>query len=493
MAPIPDILTAALVEGLLWGAGWWLALGAAWAWACVWVSRSHRAAGRWWGLLAASGAYLLVCPLVFGSFGSLGFGAVVAVCATMAFSPKSLPLASLARRLPQPPRFQVSRDPSRFALDVLEKARASHATAVASVAHDKGGIRLVHEIDGVGHPVGKLSRQRSRALVRGIERLGDMDSSSGCDRAEFAVRINDEPVRVSATIARTGRGVFCDVRFQGGDLAEGRYRRGLVAIGLSHAVGGMFHSICDEGRGLLVVCGPAGAGKTTTAYAALHEVDPFQAQAFTIEDAVAVDVPAVTQHRVDPAGRRTIPRILGDLQAGPAGLVVIDQVREAASALATLQAAAKRPVVATIDAQDAADALVKLMQFGAPAALVRSSVAAVVAQRLVRVLCEHCKQRCRPTPDLLRRLRQFHGDMRVYGRQRGGCEMCAHVGYRGRTPVYELLIVNDRIGAALRASPTRRSVRSMARAAGMATLRECAVGLVRTGVTSMPEIIRRIP
>jgi type II secretory ATPase GspE/PulE/Tfp pilus assembly ATPase PilB-like protein len=411
----------------------------------------------------------------------------------MAFSPTSLPLASLTRRLPQPPRFQVSRDPSRFALDVLEKARASRAAAVASVAHDKGGIHLVQEIDGVGHPVGKLSRQRSRALVRGIERLGGIDSSSGCDRAEFTVQINHEPTRVSAVITRTGRGVFCEVRFQGRDLAEGRYRRGLVAIGLSHAVGGMFHSICDEGRGLLLVCGPAGAGKTTTAYAALHEVDAFQAQAFTIEDTVAVDVPAVTQHRVDPASQLTMPRLLGELHAGPAGLVVVDQVRDAASALAALQAAAKRPVVATMDAQDAADALMQLLQLGAPAALVRSSVAAVVAQRLVRVLCEHCKRPCRPTPDLLRRLRQFHGDIRVYGRQRGGCEMCAHVGYRGRAPVYELLIVNDRIGAALHASPTRHSVRRVARAAGMVTLRECAVGLVRTGVTSMPEIIRRIP
>ena len=493
MASIPDILTPPMVESLLWGAGWWFALAAAWAWACVWVSRSHRAAGRWWVLLAASGAYLVVCPLVFGSFGSLGFGAFVGMCVTTAFSPKSLPLASLARRLPQPPRFQVSRDPSSFALEVLEKARASRATAVASVAHDKGGIRLVQEIDGVGRSVGKLSRQRSRALVRGIERLGDIDSSSGCDRAEFAVRINDEPVRVSAKISRTGRGVFCKVRFQGGDLADGRYRRGLVAVGLSHAVGGVFHSICNEGRGLLVVCGPAGAGKTTTAYAALHEVDPFQTQAFTIEDAVAVDMPAVTQHRVDPAGRSTIPRILGELQAGPAGLVVVDQVRDAASALAALQAAAKRPVVATMAAEDAADALMQLLQLGAPAALVTSSVTAVVAQRLVRVLCERCKQPCQPTPDLLRRLRQFNGDMRIYDRQRGGCEICAHVGYRGRTPVHELLMVNHRVGKALHASPTRRSVRSMARVAGMATLRECAVGLVRTGVTSMPEIIRRIP
>jgi type II secretory ATPase GspE/PulE/Tfp pilus assembly ATPase PilB-like protein len=135
----------------------------------------------------------------------------------------------------------------------------------------------------------------------------------------------------------------------------------------------------------------------------------------------------------------------------------------------------------------------QLLQLGAPATLVTSSVTAVVAQRLVRVLCERCKQPCQPTPDLLRRLRQFNGDMRIYDRQRGGCEICAHVGYRGRTPVHELLMVNHRVGKALHASPTRRSVRSMARVAGMATLRECAVGLVRNGVTSMPEIIRRIP
>jgi type II secretory ATPase GspE/PulE/Tfp pilus assembly ATPase PilB-like protein len=388
---------------------------------------------------------------------------------------------------------KVSRDPSRLALDVLEKARASGATAVASVALKEGGVRLVQEIDGVGHSLGKLSGKRGRSLARGIERLGGMDSSSGCNQAEFRVWINDEPVGVSASITRTDRSALCNVRFHGSVLADGRYRRGLAAIGLSHAVGGMFHSICDEGRGMLLVCGPKQAGKTTTAYAALHEVDPFQTHVFTIEDTVAVTVPAITQHRIDPAVQRTIPRILGDLQAGPAGLVVVDQVRDAKSALAALQTAATRPVVATIEANDAADAMLLLLNLGAPAALIRSAVVGVVAQRLVRVLCARCKQPCRPTPDLLRRLRHFHGEICVYGRHRDGCEMCAHVGYRGRTPVHELLIINHRVGKALLASPTRHSVRHRARASGMTTLRECAVDLVRTGVTSMPEIIRQIP
>jgi len=474
----------------------------------------------WLLLLVASGIYILAVPLFFGSFGHPLFAIIVGLLVLAYASEQKFPVppwpqladaldaaginpprqdslkfldaANAMRDVPHGLRPSTLRKAVRVARENFEKAVASRANAIQVVPAKDGSFRLTQQVDGVNKKPIKLSRNHGVAFILGAKLLGGMNvSGKHPQTVDFRLAFQGRILRVCVSTESTALGERFDARFRDCEPANGKFREGFMALGLPSTVGDVLQTVVQRGRGMLVICGPKGSGRTTTAYAAMHEIGLLQHKIHSIEDDLACDLLYVSQQKVDPTSNRTTTQLLGNLLSDSKGIIVVDGIHDLGAACSALQAATTRAVVATLQAEDAADALMHFLRLGVPPGLLQSAVTAVVAQRLVRVLCEQCKIRRPPPAVFLRKLRNSSGVTAVF--RRGNCRACARTGYRSRTPVHELLLLDSDVRDALQSNPSRRRIRKLARNSGMHTLRESSLELIRHGITSIHEVVRVVP
>ena len=232
---------------------------------------------------------------------------------------------------------------------------------------------------------------------------------------------------------------------------------------------GLFH----QPHGILLVTGPTGSGKSTTLYAAIRRLDHTTTNIMTVEDPIEYDLPGVGQTQVNAKIDMDFARALRSILRQDPDVIMIGEIRDLETAQIAVQASLTgHLVLATLHTNDAASAVTRLIDMGIEPFLLSSSLLGVLAQRLVRKLCPHCKK---PAAD---------GYVPV------GCAQCNHTGYSGRTGIYELLPVDDDIRALIHAAADDQQIRRTAEAAGMLPLRADAQRWLAAGVTSQEEILR---
>lgn len=267
----------------------------------------------------------------------------------------------------------------------------------------------------------------------------------------------------------------------------------LAALGLNRNQQGDLRDLLQPTRGLLLVCGPAGSGKSTTLHAVVGELDHVALDIVTIEDPIAFRIPGVRQielrgkHRGDYAG--ALRSVLRD----PPHVVLLGKLPDSRTVNAACQAArSKCLLLSAYDAPDAVTALQLLLEGGTEAPLLADGFSGIVAQRLVRHLCPDCKVAYQPDAGLLRRFRIPLDRAATFYRspEAGGvpCPTCDGTGYHGRLGIFEVLPINDKIRELIRERASPQEIRSAARHAGMTTLRENGLRLVMRGGTSLDEI-----
>lgn len=301
----------------------------------------------------------------------------------------------------------------------------------------------------------------------------------------------DRTVRVAVSTSRNVFGERLEARLLHGEPAQGGFRDGLSGIGMPTEVGAALGRIVARRKGLVLICGPRESGRTTTLYAVAADIGPQRHAIAAIEENPPCEFADVRQEQMHRDAGRGAAQIIADIMWSNPEVILLDEIRDPDSALAAVRTAVDRVVVATIEAADAADAIVKLVAWETPSDLLQASLSAVVAQRLVRVLCPACKRRCRPPKGFSRKLRSAEKVKVIYRSK--GCGDCTRSGYRGLAPVHELLIPDEAMRAAVAGEPSRREIREVARRAGMRTLRESGLELVRDGVTSLREVVRVVP
>jgi general secretion pathway protein E len=237
--------------------------------------------------------------------------------------------------------------------------------------------------------------------------------------------------------------------------------------------GAIFQRAIHQPHGAVVTCGPTGSGKTTTLYAALSRVNSTTTNIMTVEDPIEYDLPGVGQTQVNARIDMTFGKALRAILRQDPDVIMIGEIRDLETAQIAVQASLTgHLVLATLHTNDAASAVTRLLDMGIEPFLLSSSLLGVMAQRLVRKLCPHCK-------------REDDGVWHPVG-----CDRCGHTGYHGRVGVYELLETTEQIRSQIHNQAAEAEIRDAALKSGMKTMYEDGARWVRTGITTEAELLR---
>jgi type II secretory ATPase GspE/PulE/Tfp pilus assembly ATPase PilB-like protein len=275
----------------------------------------------------------------------------------------------------------------------------------------------------------------------------------------------------------------------------------LSQLGMRDPMREKLHSLVTQPHGLFIVCGPTGAGKSTTLYACLSEIDRFQKNVITVENPVEYHIENVTQIEVNPKAGKTFASELRSILRQDPDVIYIGEIRDQETAEIACQAAQTGHMVfTTLHANDTVTALARLIDLGVQPFLVGSSITAILGQRLIRILCNKCKVRYKPNPEMLRKANLPSDKIKHFYRppdpnaEEGGngerCPRCKGTGYFGRTGVFEMLVITDRMRDMIRENPNLNSIKQEAVKNGMQYLQEDGLRQVIEGKTSIQELLR---
>jgi general secretion pathway protein E len=267
----------------------------------------------------------------------------------------------------------------------------------------------------------------------------------------------------------------------------------LRKLGLPQEVYSGLRTLIGQSGGIILVAGPTGAGKTTTLYAALGEIDRYQSNVMTIEDPVEYKLPGYVQTEINPRVGLTFANALRSVLRQDPDVIMVGEMRDRETALIAIQAALTgHTVFSTVHTNDAASTVTRLVDMGIEPYLVSSTVLGVLAQRLVRRICADCKEGEPAIPELLHELGlREEGVDEITEIYRGvGCPQCSGTGFRGRMGLFELMVVNDAVKKVLHTTNEANLIRDAAMAQGMKTMRHWGIHLIRDGITTVEEVLQ---
>jgi MSHA biogenesis protein MshE len=352
-------------------------------------------------------------------------------------------------------------------------------------------LQIRFRIDGVLHLQTEADSRIATPLALRLKLMADLDISEKRlpQDGRFAVKVRNQriDVRISTMPTQYGESVVMRLLNQAGTTLR------LDAIGMPPALVERFRAIVQRPNGLVLVTGPTGSGKTTTLYSALAELNSVEKKLITVEDPVEYRLPGINQVQVNDKIELSFARVLRSALRQDPDIVLVGEMRDQETAQIGLRAAMTgHLVLSTLHTNDAASTPLRLMDMGVPRYMVGGSLQAVLAQRLVRVICESCTTEYRPEPPEYGWLRAElgeHADATRFFHGKG-CSHCNGTGYRGRTGVYELLEMTRKVlDAANHPDPSHFLKVAHAEMRGD-TLRRHAVQLAVQGRTTIAEAMR---
>ena len=352
-------------------------------------------------------------------------------------------------------------------------------------------LAIRFRIDGMLHPQTQADLKIAPALALRLKIVSGLDISEKRlpQDGRFAVKVRGRTVDVRLSTMPTQYGESVVMRL----LSQGDSPPTLDSLEMPPAMLTRFRAILHRPNGLVLVTGPTGSGKTTTLYAALGELNDPGTKIITVEDPVEYRLPGINQVQANEKIDLSFARVLRAILRQDPDVILVGEMRDPDTAQVALRAAMTgHLVLSTLHTNDAASTPVRLLDMGVPAFMVATSVQGVLAQRLVRKVCGHCKAPHTPTPQEQVWLGRAHADPGTAdGYVAGtGCDRCHGTGYSGRRAVHELLEINSALAESLaRKNPAEFVVAARAAMVGH-TLRDQAIALARAGVTSLAEAMR---
>jgi len=353
------------------------------------------------------------------------------------------------------------------------------------------GVRL--RIDGVMYPAEPFDRPTGDAIVNIFKVLSAMDITERRKPQDGSFRAEMEGREIDFRVASQGLqvGEKMSIRI----LDQGNSVRRLSDLGMRKQMLDSLVQVTQQPHGLFLSCGPTGAGKSTTLYAALHEINAFESNIITVEDPVEYKMENVTQIEINTKAGQTFANSLRSILRQDPDVVMIGEIRDGETAKIACQAAnTGHMVFSTVHANDTISAVSRLVDLGVEPFLLADSLSAILGQRLVRKLCDECKAAYKPTVDEIQRAGLPADKVDKFFRPPKGstetCPTCNGLGYLGRMGVYELLVITDRIRDLVREKTSMTTVKAEARKNGMLYMKEEGLRLVVKGITSLDELLR---
>ncbi len=378
----------------------------------------------------------------------------------------------------------------KFVNQILSEAIKQGATDIHLEPY-QNELRTRFRIDGILYEVNtpETIRYFQPAIVSRIKIMSGMNIAEHRlpQDGRIKIKVNDEELDLRVSVLPTVFGEAVQIR-----VLSTRFFLELEKLGLFPEDLNIIESVIKRPHGIIFVTGPTGSGKSTTLYASLARINSDALKIITVEDPVEYQLRGVNQIQVVPQIGFTFATALRHILRHDPDVVMIGEVRDYETAeIAIRSALTGHLVFSTLHTNDAAGAVTRLLDMGIEPFLVSSSLECLIAQRLVRVICPDCKIPVKNPKEILDQMKDINIDPKGVELYEGrGCELCRFTGYRGRTGIYEIIIVDEVIREMILNRSTSQQIKQKAISQGMRTLRQDGLQKVLKGITTITEVIR---
>jgi type IV pilus assembly protein PilB len=398
-------------------------------------------------------------------------------------------------------------EPEEDATEVIELRASANEAPVVKLVHSiiadavergasdihfeprGGNLRVRFRVDGVTFDATTVPKSRAAPFVSRVKLMAELDIAERRlpQDGRIGLTVNDRSIDLRVATLPVVRGEAVVMRI----LDKGNAMMDLDGLGMAEPESARLRRAIERIHGAVLVTGPTGAGKTTTVYAALDEVNTPDRTLVTIEDPVEYELAGVKQVQVNTKTGLTFATGLRSMVRADPDVLMVGEIRDRETAQIAIESALTgHLVLSTMHTNDAPMAAARLIDMGVEPFLIASGLECVVAQRLARRLCEHCRRPAEVTPTELERsgLPATGGGFAAY--EPGGCVRCGDTGYRGRVGIYEVMALTEDVRTLILRKSSSDEVAAAAVAGGMRRLREDGLEKVRAGVTSIAEVLR---
>lgn len=348
-------------------------------------------------------------------------------------------------------------------------------------------LRVRYRVDGILHDYLTPPKHLTSAIVSRIKVMSNLDIAERRlpQDGRATIRVDNRQIDIRVSIVPTAFGERVVMRL----LDKENLFLGLEELGLSSEKLEIVNRLIRSSHGIILVTGPTGSGKTTTLYASLSIINLPDKNIITVEDPIEYQLPGISQIQVKPKIGLTFASGLRHIVRQDPDIIMVGEIRDVETAEIAIHASLTGHLVfSTLHTNDAAGAITRLLDMSIEPYLISSSVIAVIAQRLVRVICEECREEYTPGEESLAEIGLKAGGVKLY---RGkGCSNCLNTGYCGRTGIYEIVLIDEEIRGLVLRRADSNTIRKMALEKGMVSLRSDGSAKVVNGATTIEEVLR---
>jgi type IV pilus assembly protein PilB len=371
-------------------------------------------------------------------------------------------------------------------VDLVVKSAIKSKASDVHVEPMEKAVLIRHRLDGLLKEVMELPKWVHEGLIARLKIMAGMDIAEKRLPQDGRLRSTAEDgtevdFRVSSLRTLFGEKIVMRV------LDHRKGVPSLEEIGMSASALEEVRAFLRHQHGMILVVGPTGSGKTTTLSSALRAVQSEKTNIITIEDPIEYQIPGVNQTQINEKIKLTFASALRSILRQDPDVILLGEIRDGETAKIAMQAAQTgHLVLSTLHTDNAPSVVTRLMDLGAESYVIASALVGVVAQRLVRRLCVHCRRQYTPPADVLRSLNIAEADAAAIPFYKSvGCDQCNHTGYRGRIGIYEVMKVTDKLRRLITIKSTEDQLREAAVGGGMITLGEDGLAKVKSGITTL--------
>lgn len=384
----------------------------------------------------------------------------------------------------------VAEAPAVRALDLLISEAVKNRASDIHIEPQEDRVRVRYRIDGVLHDTVSLPLSALGPLISRLKIMANMNIADHRPQdGQFSMTVRGREVNIRVVSIQTMYGQMSVLRILDKSFAALE----LPEIGFLPGSLGRYQSMLKSPFGMILLSGPTGSGKTTTLYASVNNIDRKTRNVITVEDPVEYRLKDINQIEVNPKGGVTFATGLRSILRLDPDVILVGEIRDSETAeIATQAALTGHLVLSSVHANDTVGSLFRLLDLGVAAFYLSSAIVGVVAQRMVRRVCPHCRQMSKAPADAQIAYNKELGEERSefsYGR---GCPACAHTGYLGRTAVFEILLVSEEIRRMLLTGASAGQIRAKAIEEGMISMWRDGMLKAKTGITTPCEILRNV-
>ena len=384
----------------------------------------------------------------------------------------------------------MARTPIAQTLDLIITQAVRDRASDVHIEPQEDRLRLRYRIDGILHDMFSLPLSAEAPLVSRIKIMAEMDIAEQRrpQDGQFSMKVGDRAVDIRAATMETSCGERVTLRILDKSLSLFTLRQlGLLPDALK-----VYQAMMKSPFGMVLAGGPTGSGKTTSLYASINELDRNERNILTIEDPIEYRFVDISQTQVNPKAGITFAGGLRAIMRHDPDIILVGEIRDKDTATTAIQAALTgHLLLSSIHANDAVGVLFRLLDLGIEPYLISSTLVGIVAQRMIRRICPHCLA---PSPPSVEEQTAYEEEMKeqpiLYNG--AGCNLCANTGYRGRTGLFELLVMSEEIRRMVLSSASAGDIKTQALREGMVTMKRDGMLKVKDGITSVSEVMRSV-